>query len=256
MRKTLTAAALTLGLLNTGCALNSTAQATESNVAENSAPIPVSLKKGQVISYILINSKRSDEAQSVRQDYYEKAFPLASGYGLQRLINLQVPTSFVGETKRDAVTLFSYPDMASEAGLANHPDWPAIKAMRPDAWDELIIFTGELESNLAFNFDPTKAYTLAVAEINPDAPEAYNAYMSGIEPGLNEMGGRFIYRMINPKIESHGKQYDKDVQVTLVEWDDLSTIGKYTSTDTYKANAKFFSDGVRGFEFFQIAPAG
>lgn len=256
MRKTLTAAALTLGLLNAGCTLNSTAQSAAPDVAENSAPIPVSLKKGQVISYILINSKRTETAQSVRQAYYEKAFPLASGFGLERVIDLQVPNSFVGETKRDAVALFSYPDTSSEAGLANHPDWSAIKAMRPDAWDELIIFTGELENDLAFSFDPTKAYTLAVAEINPEAPEAYNAYMSGIEPGLNEMGGRFIYRMINPKIESHGKQYDKDVQVTLVEWDDLSTIGKYTSTDTYKANAKFFSDGVRGFEFFQIAPAG
>lgn len=89
MRKTLTAAALALGLLNTGCALNSTAQSAAPDVAENSAPIPVSLKKGQVISYILINSKRSDEAQSVRQAYYEKAFPLASGFGLQRVIDLQ-----------------------------------------------------------------------------------------------------------------------------------------------------------------------
>lgn len=255
MRHALTSAALVLIALNTGCTLGTSAQPEPRTVAEQSQPIPISLEKGQVLSYILINSKNTEEARNVRQTYYSKAFPLSSNFGLERVIDLKVPASYVGNTKRDAVIMFSYPDAASEAGLANHPEWPAIKAMRPDAWDELIIFTGELDKTIAFNFDPKKAYTLAVAEINPEAPEAYNTYMRGIEPGLNEMGGRFIYRMIDPKIESHGKQYDKDVQVTLVEWSDPSAIGRFTRTDTYKASAPYFTEGVQGFEFFEIAPA-
>ncbi|MEM9055357.1 MAG: hypothetical protein AAGB16_08530, partial [Pseudomonadota bacterium] len=221
---------------------------------ETPKPVPVILKKGQVLSYILINSKPSEAAQEARQQYYDKAFPLASSYGLQRLLNLSVPTKFVGSTKRDAVAIFSYPDAASETGLASDPNWPEIKALRPQAWEELAIFSGTLEQPLAFSFDPDKAYTLAVAEITPEAPEDYNTYMRGIEPGLNEIGGRFIYRMINPSVESHGKQYTQDVQVTLVEWDDPSALATFTQNDFYKQYSKYFGTGVSGFEFFQIKP--
>lgn len=255
MRNALTSAALVLIALNTGCTLGTSAQSTPLMAAEQSQPVPIALEKGQVLSYILINAKNTDDARQIRQDYYSKAFPLSSGFGLERVVDLKVSTSYVGNTQRDAVIMFSYPDAASEAGLANHPEWPAIKTMRPNAWDELIIFTRELDTDITFSFDPAKAYTLAVAEINPDAPDAYNTYMRGIEPSLNELGGRFIYRMIDPKIESHGKQYDKDVQVTLVEWNDPSAIGRFTRTETYKASAPYFTEGVQGFEFFEITPA-
>ncbi|WOR15030.1 hypothetical protein RYZ27_14735 [Hyphomonas sp. FCG-A18] len=248
-------AAIALTFSITGCATGALPEAVMAETeAETLKPVPVALEKGQVLSYILINSKTSEAAKEARQEYYTRAFPLASGYGLQRVLDLSVPAKLVGTTKRDAVAIFSYPDAASEAGLAADPNWPQIKALRPQAWEELAIFTGTLEQPLSFSFSPEKAYTLAVAEITPESPEDYNTYMRGIEPGLNEIGGRFIYRMINPSVESHGKQYTKDVQVTLVEWDDPSAIATFTQNDFYKQYSKYFGTGVSGFEFFQIKP--
>lgn len=245
--------ALAFALLTTSCSATATDQATQTQSVE-AKPVAVDLQKGQVVSYVLINAIETDQARQIRQDYYSHAFPIASEFGFKREADLSVRNTYVGAMPRDAAILFSYPDAAAEAGLMDHPDWPGIRDMRPQAWDELVILTGVLETPLSFSFDPDKAYTLAVAEINPSAPDAYNSYMAGIEAGLNDMGGRFIHRLINPKIESHGYQYDTDVQVTLVEWDDASTIARYTRTDTYSENADYFTEGVIGFEFFEIAP--
>ncbi len=255
MRLTITLPLLVLGFALGACASSPTAVSSQPEaVASKAKPVTLSYEAGEVLSYILVTSKDTEAAKAARKTYYETAFPLADGFGLKRDLNLTVPTQLVGKYKADSMAIFSYPDAASSSGLDAHPEWPEIKALRPQAWDELAIFTKELERPLTINFDPDKLYTLAVAEIKSDAPEDYNKYMKGIEPGLNEMGGRFIYRMINPNVEAHRHTYDPQVQVTMVEWDTAEALAGFTKSPGYKANSKYFLSGVSGFSFFQIAP--
>lgn len=225
-----------------------------SSPATEAEKVTLNYEVGQVLSYILITGRDTDAAKTARETYYKTAFPIADQFGMQRDLNLTVPTQLVGKYKADGMAIFSYPDATSEAGLAAHPEWPVIKALRPQAWDELAIFSQELKQPLNITFDPNKTYTLAVAEINEAAPDDYNTYMRGIEPGLNEMGGRFIYRMINPKVEAHRHTYDPQVQVTMVEWDTPEALAGFTRSPGYKANSKYFTSGVSGFSFFTIAP--
>jgi uncharacterized protein (DUF1330 family) len=238
-----------------GCATSSMPAATApvSDAAKPKA-VTLSYQQGEVLSYVLITGKDTDAAKAARKTYYDTAFPLADQYGLRRDLNLAVPQQLVGKYKADAMAIFSYPDAASLERLNATTEWPAIKALRPKAWDELAIFTQTLEQPLEITFDPDKIYTLAVAEIKPGVPDDYNKYMKGIEPGLNEMGGRFVYRMINPSIEAHRHTYDPQVQVTMVEWDTPEALAGFTKSPGYKANSKYFTSGVSGFSFFQIAP--
>lgn len=255
MQRSLTLPLIALSLAIGGCASSSMPAAVlPATEATEAQPVTISYDQGEVLSYVLITSKDGAEAKAARQTYYKTAFPIADQYGLKRDLDLAVPQQLVGKYKADAVAIFSYPNAASVAALNTNPDWPAIKAIRPDAWDELAIFSKPLEQPLEITFDPNKIYTLAVAEIQPGAPDDYNTYMSGIEPGLNEMGGRFIYRMINPTVEAHRHTYDPQVQVTMVEWDTAEALAGFTKSPGYKANSKYFASGVSGFSFFQIAP--
>ena len=255
MRPRLTLPFIALGLVLGACASPSTPAASQPGIdIAKAEPITLSYKAGEVLSYVLITAKDTGEAAAVRKTYYETAFPLADQYGLSRDLNLAVPQQLVGKYKADGMAIFSYPDSASVEGLNATAEWPGIKALRPQAWDELAIFTQTLEQPLDITFNPDKIYTLAVAEISSGAPDDYNKYMAGIEPGVNEMGGRFIYRMINPDVEAHRHTYDPQVQVTMVEWDTAEALAGFTRSPSYKANAKYFTSGVSGFSFFQIAP--
>ena len=255
MRPRLTLPLIALGLVLGACASQSMPAANPPGIdIAKAEPITLSYEAGEVMSYVLITTKDTDESAAVRQTYYETAFPLADQYGLSRDLNLAIPQQIVGKYKADGMAIFSYPDASSVERLNATPEWPDVKALRPQAWDELAIFTQTLEQPLDITFNSDKIYTLAVAEITPGAPDDYNKYMAGIEPGLNEMGGRFIYRMINPSVEAHRHTYDPQVQVTMVEWDTAEALAGFTRSPAYKENSKYFTSGVSGFSFFQIAP--
>lgn len=245
---------IAVSLFASACA----SQVTTEGVAAAGPTIPETVTfnydKGEVLSYILFDLRETEEAQAVRQSYFRQAFPLSRQFGLKRDVELDISQTVFGEEKGDGVSIFSFPDIASEKGLAAHPDWPAIKALRPAAWDELAVFNKELERPLTISFSPDKYYTLAIAEINPEAPEDYNIYMSGIESGLQDIGGRFVYRMINPSVEAHRDTFNTEVQVTLVEWTTEDAFRSFTTSPGYEAYSNYFTSGVSGFSFFQIKP--
>ncbi len=247
-------AVIALSIALSGCTTNEMPPPIETAKDAQSQPAILNYAAGEVLSYVVITSRDTDEARAARETYYESAFPLAEQFGLKRGLSLSIPTQFVGKDKAHSVAVFSYPNLESADALSAHAEWPSIKSLRPKAWDELAIFTKELEEPLQVQFSPSKIYTLAVAELNSDAPEDYNTYMRGIEPGLNAMGGRFLYRMINPTIESHRHTYDPLVQVTLVEWDTAEALANFTNSPGYKAYSKYFASGVTGFSFFQVRP--
>lgn len=222
--------------------------------ASQTSVTTLNYKKGEVLSFVFIDSKDGDEAEAARLKYYGSAFPLANSFGLSSDTTLSVAAIPVGNFKPDALGIFSWPDAASEAAVSAHPDWPGIKAIRPLAWDELRVATSELDADLTLSFDPAKTYTLASAWFNPENPNDYAKYMDGIKSSAEELGGRFVYKMHHPKLESHSEGLGAPGQITLVEWETQDGLAKFGKTKGFKDNVKYLSSGTTRFEIIVIAP--
>ena len=253
----LTATCATLALLATNCAAPTSTtgkDATKATAITTPKTVQLNFKKGQVLSFTVIESKKGEAAAAARDNYYKTAFPLASQFGLSRDMGFDVVAVPVGDFKPQAVALFSWPSADAERNFNAHPEWPAIKATRPDAWDELRIYNDVLKNDMSLSFDSSKTYTLAAAWLNPKHPNDYEKYLSGIQSAVTESGGRFIYKMHNPAFEAHAAPQGAPDQVLLVEWDTPDGLQKFGSSAGYKANAKYLGSGTKLFELSVLAP--
>lgn len=247
--KTFAFASLSLG----AASIANAQQKVDVQQARVAQPSQLILQKGQYLSITMPEAKTSEEAKKARQHYYKSAFPLGSQFGLKRETALKIDTAIISDYKPSAVIFFSYPDRQSEAGLAAHPEWPAIKATRSSIWKELNIFSAELTEDLAITFDPAKSYTLVIAWKKDEDPEGYDRYLKGIEPAVKRFGGKFIYKMFNPKSETNAPSTIAPSQLTFVEWDSLDGFAKVRASDEYKANVPNFQSGVKKLEFYRMS---
>ncbi len=235
-------------------AQSSSAQPSSQPSASSVTTPRLTVAKGQYLSVIMSETKPDGDA--VRQSYYSKAFPLGQKFGLKREVLLKIDNAVVSDYKPSALTFFSYPDEASEKQLTKQPEWPAIKAQRPKAWNELRIYSAAMQDDLDWRFDPTKYYSLVVAWTNPDKPEDYQRYLNGIEKAVHKAGGRFIYKMKAPKMEAHATSLKAPNQLTFVEWDAPNGFAKVQQTDDYKASQPYFLSGVTNVEFYYMSVNG
>ncbi|MCF6293429.1 MAG: hypothetical protein L3J04_08560 [Robiginitomaculum sp.] len=250
-----TCAAFTLAVA--GCS-------TSAPVADTSAPnnaaiyapktVQQDFKKGQVLSFVVIDAKKGDAATAARNKYYETAFSLSTQFGLNRRMGFNVLAVPVGEFKPQFAVLYSWPSAAKERQFSAHPDWPAIKATRPNIWNELRVYNDVLKQDVTLTFDASKTYTLAAAWINPEHPNDYEKYLSGIQDAVTKSGGRFIYKMYNPTFEAHAAPQGAPDQVLLVEWDTPDGLDKFRKTAGFKANAKYLGSGTTLFELSVLSP--
>ncbi|MEO9634059.1 MAG: hypothetical protein ABJF89_13335 [Parasphingorhabdus sp.] len=242
-------AAIALSAASCATAQKSTglAQTTSTGAAQ------LNLKKGQYLSVTISEAKTSEEAVKARLNYYRTGYPLGAQYGLRQETSLSVVSAIISDYKPTGVLFFSYPDKQSADGLAANPDWEAVKATRPDIWNELKIFSAETTEDLAIKFDPEKSYTLVVAWKKDEDPDGYEKYLSGIEPAVARAGGRFIYKMYNPQLESNDASEPAPAQLTFVEWDDLDGFSRVQATEEYKASVPFFQSGVSKIEFYRMS---
>lgn len=226
--------------------------ATES-AEQAAAALEINLKKGELISIISVIPNKGDAADAARSQYYATAFPLAQQYGLKREGQLRVVAAPVGKHNSEGIIFFSWPSQAAEASLESEEAWPGIKALRPKAWDDLRIFTKELDEDLNLTFAADKTYTIAMAWTNPENPNDYDIYMDGIADAVSEVGGRFMYKMFDPKFESHKLKDGAPGQVTLVEWDTPEGLANFGDTQGFKDNVKYLSSGVTRFEILALS---
>ncbi len=233
-------------LLVPACGINA-----QSSEAKPQSAQQLTLKKGQYLSVVMPDAKEGGD--KIRGDYYQRAFPLGSQFGLEREIGLNVDDIIFSDFKPASLIFFSYPDPASERKLSNHADWPEIKAMRPKAWNELKVYSASLDNDLDLKFDPEKSYTLVVAWVNSDNPGDYARYLDGITPAVEAAGGRFIYKMHNPQYEAHGSSLLAPQQLTFVEWDTLDGFAKVRASPEYKEYSRYFASGITKVEFYRMS---
>jgi uncharacterized protein (DUF1330 family) len=218
------------------------------NEAEARPGFTLEMKRGEVLQ--VIASENRPDGGAARRTYGQSAFPIASSFGFQRLGQLNVSQNVISDFAPEAFSFFSWPDQTSVDAFGNHPDWPAIKATRPDAWSELKVYTAELQDDLTLHFDPDKHYSLVVAWLKDDGSEDYARYLSGIEAAVTREGGRFIYKMREPSLESHASPPTAPNQLTFVEWDDTEGFARVQQSPEYQAHSQYFGTSVKRFEFY------
>ena len=246
-------ACLISAAMATSCTSLAQSDEPQTSAEQPAAPLTIDLKRGELLSIISVIPKEGDQADAARAEYYQSAFPLAQQYGLKREGQLKVTSAPVGQHKSEGIIFFSWPSQAAEASLEMEADWPAIKTLRPKAWEDLRIFTDELKEDLTLTFKADKTYTIAMAWTNPENPDDYDTYMDGITEAVAEVGGRFIYKMFDPKFESHKLKDGAPGQVTLVEWDTQEGLTKFGETQGFKDNVKYLTSGVTRFEILTLS---
>ena len=235
------------GLLTATAAM---AQQTTENVEK--ASLTITVKKGEVLQ--LIAPQARADGDQARQDYYKSVFPIAQTLGFKRVGQLAVKQKIVSDYDPGGFIFYTWPSEAAENWLAGHPKWPSLKAKRPQAWSELKIYTDTLDEDLTLNFDPAKFYTVVVAWFNPENPGDYARYLKGIETAVEREGGRFIYKMHQPRFESHASPATAPGQITFVEWNSPDGFQRVQKSVEYKNHAQFFGTGLNRFEFYWLEP--
>ncbi|WP_108788073.1 DUF1330 domain-containing protein [Erythrobacter sp. Alg231-14] len=210
----------------------------------------VEMKRGEVLQ--IIASELREGGGPAARTYGQTAFPIASSFGFQRLGQLNVRQNVISDFDPEVFSFFSWPDQASADAFAAHPDWPAIKATRPDAWSELKVYSLELQDDLSIQFDATKHYTVVVAWLNNENASDYDRYLTGIEPAVTRAGGRFVYKMRGPSMESHASPPAAPSQLTFVEWDSTDGFAEVQQSEEYLAFRQYFGSAVEKVEFYWL----
>ena len=245
-----------LMLLTGGCGGDFSTKPASDGVSEvaKSAPTALEMKfeKGQLLSLISLAPKSGEAAKAARQNYLQQAFALAGEFGLKPAGSLPVSAVGVGRYSPAAISFFSWPDAQAEQSFRVQPGWPAIKATRPDGWDELRIHDVVLEHDVTLRFDPDKTYTMATAWLNLDRPDDYDRYLNNIEEAVNEAGGRFFYQMREPRFSSLATSRGAPGRITFVEWNSPSGLARFQETRGFKSNVRLLQSGTTGFEIIVV----
>ena len=221
--------------------------------AEADPAFTIDMKRGEVLQ-VIISEQRPDGGPAARA-YGSKAYPLAQQYGYQRIGQLDVTQKVVSRFDPQAVSFFSWPSQQALDRFSAEPAWPAIRATRPQAWSGLDIYSAELQEDLKVNIDPDKHYTVLVAWLKSDDARAdYARYLSGIEPAVERVGGRFIYKMMMPTREAYEEDAAAPHQITFVEWETTDSFEKVQATDEYARHEQYFASSMRKFEFYWLKP--
>lgn len=212
--------------------------------------IEISLTKGQLLSLVAPIAKVGGEDHV--KEYYRTAFPLAQQFGLKNHGRLNVVRKIVGTQEHKVWSIFTWPSVEAEQNFVNHKDWPQIKGLRPLGWDELKIVTSEVKDDITLRFSPSKFYTLAIARFNPENPNDYLEYLDNIEASLNQVGGRFMYKMIQPSYEVHGSNPKPPNQLTIVEWNSADGLTQLQANDDYQEQTQLLASGLTSIELHLV----
>lgn len=87
----------------------------------------ITFKQGERIS--IISSKLNPDKEQAMQEYFQKAFPLASSHGFAPLGRLNIKAVKFGNYKPDTfIGIYSWPSRVAEQAFEKEESWPEIKA--------------------------------------------------------------------------------------------------------------------------------
>lgn len=198
-------------------------------------------------------TKPGEDAAAARRNYGRNAFGLAGEYGLHQFGHLRVTEVVVGDFSPEVVVFYTWPSASAEAEFNADPAWQPIKATRLEGWDELRIHDRVVEQPIQLQFSADKYYTTASAWLNPDRPDDYATYLASIEPTLNELGGRFVMKVIDASFSSISPDTQAPSQLTFVEWDSEDALQAFLQSDGFKQYTNLLTQGTSAFELVRLA---
>ena len=228
---------------------SATAQAQETT-APTSKGFTLSLKEGEVLQ--LIAPETQPEGREARQNYYRTVFPIAEALGYERQGQLNVREKVRSGYDPGAFLFFSWPSAASVQAFRDNPQFNAFKTLRREAWSELKIYDTQIAQDLDLTFDPAKHYTVLVAWLDDETRTDYTRYLEGIEPAVKRAGGRFIYKIYDPTMQTLGDESKAPGQITFVEWETTDGFARVQQSPEYRAHQQYFSSSVQKFEFYWL----
>ena len=226
----------------------------QAETKQDNMPILLNLDTGSALQ--VISPINNQTGQALRSEYYQTAIPLARNYGFTDGLRLNVKKRLVGENDAKVFVVSYWQDAGQWEAFKRDPAWPALKALRKDAWQELALYTQTISSPTHLQFHPDKHYTLAFAWLNEKNPKDYYRYIENITPVLDEVGGRFMHKMIYPSFESNETKKEGPGQITLVEWDSAEAIQTLLKHPNYIPHKALLETGVKDFAFYIVEPVG
>ncbi|MEM1438684.1 MAG: DUF1330 domain-containing protein [Pseudomonadota bacterium] len=215
--------------------------------------LDASYTEGQLMSIISIDIKPGEDAAAARANYLRTALGLAKPYGLRVFGSLTVTEVIFGDFKPRAVAFYAWPSLEAEAQFDALPEWLPVKATRPDGWLGLRFHDTVVADDLTLRFASDKYYTMATAWVNPDRPNDYDTYLARIEPALNAVGGRFVYKMIEPSFATLSKTETAPSRLTFVEWDTPNALDAFLASKGFQQNAALLNSGTTAFELVRLS---
>lgn len=216
--------------------------------------LELNYEAGQLITISASINRAGDDAAEARRTYFERVLPIAGPLGLRRDGSLRPTETVRGNFHPAGLSFFSWPSAEAEASLSAHPDWSAIKALRPIAWDELRLYSVVLEEDLELVFRSDRFYTVAVGWIDAEYPGSYDQYLDTIAPALAEMGARFMYRMESPRFERNNPDTPAPDRMVFVEWQNADDLELFLGSEAFSLAAPLLIDGLSRFELHRVAP--
>lgn len=212
----------------------------------------VDIEPGQVVQ--LIAPVSLPETLALRKQYYRDAIPLAEQYGFKNHGQLIIEKTILGEFKPPTLIVGSWPSPMAIDQFEQEPQWPKLKRDRSVAWQDIRLYNGEVDRPKNMTFSADKTYTVAFAWVNTDNPNDYFEYLSNVEPLLEEIGARFMFKIRYPKIEADHPNTPAPDQITFVEWPDANALARLRAMPRYKNIVSLLNRGVTQLDLHVVRP--
>ena len=220
----------------------------------NAQTMTVSYQEGQVLDMVVPELLAEEGARERFAAYVDTVFPLAQPFGHTPSATLLVKGVLNGDYHPNAVALASWPNADAVASFEALPEWPPLKATRPEIWNEFKAYSVVLDTDVSFELNAEKTYTIGFAWINPENPTDYESYLSGAHSALKASGGKVVWRIKDPDFSSLQDGATGPGKITLVEWDSPSGPQDYLKTEGFQSNVHYFNSGTTKLEWLLVAP--
>ncbi len=212
--------------------------------------VTLNIKHGRVFQLIAPIAKAAPNPS--RANYYSTAIPLARSHGYTTELQLNIVDTIAGNFEPDALVFATWPSADAYRAFSSEPDWPELKATRPDAWTELKIYSAVLERDLSLRFDPLKFYAVAIAESPKVSGTDGRQLEQYLATSVRASAGRILYQTDKPEFEAHATRQLGPDTIMLIEWQSEREYESFRSGLLQEASSRF-GDGS-SLEIFNVVP--
>jgi uncharacterized protein (DUF1330 family) len=207
------------------------------------------IKPGQKLTFVL--SENKPDADSVRQTYFSKAFPLAQAAGMREITTFK-PGVIMGNGKPDGSGLYLWPSNEAANATRNNPEYlKDYKPLRSQAWNQLQAVDIDIIQDTDISFDKTKVYSVVFIWLKDKAK--YDQYFKATQVVRDRLGVKTI-------IKSPTVRYDKltEGEITppdlliMLQWNKKEDFQAYSNSPEFKAVEQTFLQSLNGFEWYEL----